>query len=64
MTKTLFRIENPGLAVTIAVLLLFLAVFFGLGLFAWWAFSWTTHTLVWFIFIFGSVLGSVRIKSR
>ena len=34
-----------------------------LGVFAWWAFSWSTHTLVWAIFIFGSLLGSTsRVK--
>jgi len=49
---------------TAAVALLFLViVLVGVGLFAWWAFSWTTHTLVWFIFIFGSILGSVRVKA-
>lgn len=61
---TKFRIDNPGPAVMAMVFLLLFAILTGLGLFAYWAFSWTTHTLVWFIFIFGSVLGSVRIKSK
>lgn len=34
------------------------------GLFAWWAWSWSTHTLVWFIFVFGSLFGSVKVKTR
>lgn len=44
-------------------LLIFLAVLTGIGLFAWWAFTWSTHTLVWMVFIFGSVLGSVRVRA-
>ena len=39
------------------LILLSLFVLFGL-----WAFSWSTHTLVWFIFIFGSLFGSVKLK--
>jgi len=59
------RIQKYTLdGMTAAVALLFLViVLVGVGLFAWWAFSWTTHTLVWFIFIFGSILGSVRVKA-
>lgn len=57
------RIKSWGKDGTTAfvALLLLLAVLTGIGLFAWWAFSWTTHTLVWFVFIFGSLLGSVKI---
>lgn len=47
-----------GIYAAFIMLLLFGAI----GLFAWWAFTWTTHTLVWFIFIFGSLLGTVRIS--
>lgn len=43
--------------------ILFLLILTGIGLFAWWAFSFSTHTLVWLIFIFGSVLGSVRVRA-
>ncbi len=55
--------NEPGAAGALAIILLFLAVLAGVGLFAWWAFTWSTHTLVWFIFIFGSLLGSVRVKA-
>ena len=51
-----------GTAVTTALLVL-IAVLGAVGLFAWWAFTWSTHTLVWAIFIFGSLLGSVRVKA-
>jgi hypothetical protein len=47
----------------LTALIVLVAVFAILGLFAWWAFTWTTHTLVWFIFIFGSVLGSVKVRA-
>jgi hypothetical protein len=51
--------------VGVAGALLFLvAVLLSIGLFAWWAFSWSTHTLVWFIFIFGSLLGSVKVRTK
>ena len=43
-------------------IMLILALIF-VGLFAWWAFTWSTHTLVWAIFIFGSILGSVKVRS-
>lgn len=55
--------KEPGVAGALAIIFTLLAVLLGLGLFAWWAFSWSTHTLVWFIFIFGSVLGSVKVKT-
>ena len=51
-----------GTAVGVAALIA-VALLGAVGLFAWWAFTWTTHTLVWFIFIFGSVLGSVKVSS-
>jgi len=55
------RINNW--ATGLMALFLVLVVLTGIGLFAWWAFSWSTHTLAWFIFIFGSILGSVKVKS-
>lgn len=42
-------------------LLFLLAILTGIGIFAWWAFTWSTHTLAWAIFIFGSLLGSVKV---
>jgi len=42
---------------------LFISLLVLVGLFAWWAFTWSTHTLVWAIFIFGSILGSVKVRS-
>ena len=51
-----------GTTVVIALLIL-LIVLGGIGLFAYWAFSWSTHTLVWFIFIFGSLLGSIKVRN-
>ncbi len=56
-----YTLDGVSAAVT---LLIFLAVLGGIGLFAWWAWTWTTHTLVWFIFIFGSVLGSVKVAAK
>ena len=44
--------------------ILFVLILALVGLFAWWAFSWSTHTLVWFIFIFGSIFGSVRVRVK
>jgi hypothetical protein len=58
-----FVLNEPGAAGAILALFLVLLLLTGVGVFAWWAFSWTTHTLVWFIFIFGSLLGSVRVRS-
>lgn len=53
-------IEGTSVA---AALLLLLAVFGIFGLFAYWAWTWSVHTLVWAIFIFGSVLGGIRVKT-
>ena len=47
-------------ALNILVLVAFILAL--IGLFAWWAFTWSTHTLVWAIFIFGSVLGGTKVK--
>jgi len=56
-------LNNKNTAVTLLAALILLVVLGGIGLFAWWAWSWSTHTLAWFIFIFGSLLGGVRIKA-
>ena len=61
--KTL-RWDKPGPLGALAVVLFFIAVLLGVGLFAWWAYSWETHTLVWFTFIFGSILGSVKVRTN
>lgn len=62
MARTISDV-NLNWTTGIVALFIFLAILTGIGLFAWWAFSWTTHTLVWFIFIFGSVLGSVKVRA-
>jgi len=63
MTRTISSL-SANWTTGILALLIFLAILTGIGLFAWWAFSWTTHTIVWFIFIFGSLLGSVKVRSK
>lgn len=60
MTRQLTNSEVTGLLAGIILIILFA----GFGLFAWWAFSWSTHTLAWAIFIFGSVLGSVKVAAK
>lgn len=63
--KQIFKINNPGGVITGTLVGFILSLLLiTIGLFAYWAFSFSTHTLVWLIFIFGSVLGSVRIKSK
>ena len=52
--------DGTGVA---GVLFLLLAILTIVVLFAWWAFTWSTHTLAWAIFIFGSVLGSVKVRT-
>lgn len=58
-----FNALKEGTSVAVAALIL-VAVLLAVILFGWWAFSWSTHTLVWFIFIFGSVLGSVKVRTN
>jgi hypothetical protein len=64
MTRNLSEIKLNTPSVVLTALLITVLVFGLVGLFAWWAFSFSTHTLVWLIFIFGSVLGSVRIRAK
>ena len=52
--------DGTGVAVAATVLV---AILVAIGVFAWWAFTWSTHTLAWAIFIFGSVLGSVKVRT-
>lgn len=61
MTKNMIQGTSTALGI-LAITAIFLALTIG---FAWWAFSWSTHTLVWFIFVFGSILGSVgRVRTK
>lgn len=61
--KSSYKINNPSPAVVASFIVSFTALFVGLGLFIWWSFSFSTHTLAWLIFIFGSVLGSIKVRS-
>lgn len=60
MTRTL-RTKEEVTVYTVAILITIAL----LGLFGWWALSWSTHTLVWLSFM-GLGLGSVgtRVKTK
>lgn len=61
MTKNMNQGAINAFVVFIAVSI-FLAFTVGL---AWWAWSWSTHTLAWAIFVFGSILGGIgRVKVK
>jgi len=61
--KSNFKLDNSSRATVFTTLIILALLLVGLGVFAWWAFSWSTHTLVWFIFIFGSLFGSVKVRT-
>ncbi len=63
MPRSLTDVAEWRISNVLAGLLLLTVIFGALGLFAWWAFTWSTHTIVWTIFIFGSLLGSIRVKA-
>lgn len=64
MIAKTFRIENPSPAIVATAIGIFLLYLVGMGLLAWWAFSWSTHTLAWFIFVFTTLLGGSRVVRK